>query len=91
MRLEKAHVTNFRSAEDSEEFEVEGSRQGNPTSAQAGRGSIPDHAQTVPMLDHFSPAAWLIRNPKLLDGKSPSVSKTLDRAEKIFGAYNKLL
>jgi hypothetical protein len=45
----------------------------------------------VPMLDHFAPAAWLIRNPKVLDGKTAAVAKTLDRAEKIFTTFNKLL
>ncbi len=47
--------------------------------------------ETVPMLDHFSPAAWLIRHPKLLDGKSASVESSLSRAEKIFEALNRLL
>jgi hypothetical protein len=47
--------------------------------------------ETIPVFEHFAPAAWLIRNPRLLDGKSAAVGKTLDRAEKIFQAYNKLL
>jgi hypothetical protein len=47
--------------------------------------------ETVPMLDHFTPAAWLIRNSKALDAKSTAVSATLDRAEKVFAAYNALL
>ena len=46
--------------------------------------------ETVTMLDHFTPAAWLIRNSKFLDGKSTSVTATLSRAEKIFEAYNGL-
>ncbi|MFG1230394.1 AAA family ATPase [Xanthobacter wiegelii] len=41
--------------------------------------------------DHFTPAAWLIRNPKTLDAKTGVVPKTLDRAQTIFDAYNKLL
>lgn len=45
----------------------------------------------VSEFDHFSPAAWLIRNPKALDGKTGPVPKTLDRAQTIFDAYNKLL
>ena len=47
--------------------------------------------EPTPMLDHFTPAAWLIRNLKVLDGKSAPVSRTLDRAETIFAAYNALL
>jgi len=39
----------------------------------------------------FTPAAWLIRNPKVLDAKTGAVPKTLDRAQTIFEAYNKLL
>lgn len=45
----------------------------------------------VPEFDHFTPAAWLIRNPKTLDAKTGLVPKTLDRAQAIFDAYNKLL
>jgi predicted ATPase len=41
--------------------------------------------------DHFAPAAWLIRNPKVLEAKTGSVLKTLDRAQKIFETYNGLL
>ncbi|RWE22990.1 MAG: hypothetical protein EOS41_22855 [Mesorhizobium sp.] len=47
--------------------------------------------ETIPMLDHFSPAAYLIRHQKLLDGKSAPINKTLDRAESIFSTFNKLL
>ena len=47
--------------------------------------------EPTPMLDHFTPAAWLIRNLKVLDGKSTPVSRTLDRAETIFATYNALL
>lgn len=46
---------------------------------------------SVEMFDHFSPAAWLIRNAKVLDGKSAAVNRTLDRAEEIFQTFNKLL
>ena len=45
----------------------------------------------VPEFDHFTPASWLIRNPKTLDAKSGVVPKTLDRAQAILDAYNKLL
>lgn len=47
--------------------------------------------EPIPVFDHFTPAAWLIRNPQMMDGKSAPVSKTLDRAEKIFQTYNNLL
>jgi predicted ATP-dependent endonuclease of OLD family len=47
--------------------------------------------EQIPMFDHFSPAAWLIRNQKSLDGKSAAIAKSLDRAEKIFTVYNQLL
>lgn len=47
--------------------------------------------ETIPVFDHFSPAAWLIRNPRLLERESASVAQTLDRAEKIFETYNRLL
>ncbi|OZA45392.1 AAA family ATPase [Polaromonas sp. 17-63-33] len=56
--------------------------------AEAAFRIMPD---TIPMFDHFSPAAWLIRNPKVLDGKSAAIGRTLDRAEKIFAAFNRLL
>lgn len=45
----------------------------------------------APEFDHFSPASWLIRNSKTLDGKTIAIQKTLDRAQIIFDAYNKLL
>ncbi len=46
---------------------------------------------TVAEFDHYTPASWLIRNPKLLDGKGQPVTATLDRAQKVFDVYNKLL
>jgi energy-coupling factor transporter ATP-binding protein EcfA2 len=45
----------------------------------------------VPEFDHFTPAAWLIRSPKILDAKTGAAPKTLDRAQAIFDTYNKLL
>ncbi|MCG2839925.1 ATP-binding protein [Sandaracinobacter sp. RS1-74] len=45
----------------------------------------------APLFDHFTPAAWLIRNPKVLDLKTGPVPKTLDRAQTIFDTYNELL
>jgi len=47
--------------------------------------------ESVPMFDHFSPSAWLIRNPMILDGESAALARTLDRAERIFATFNKLL
>lgn len=46
--------------------------------------------ESVPNFDHFTPAAWLIRNPKTLDAKNALVTKTLDRAQGIFDSYNRL-
>jgi energy-coupling factor transporter ATP-binding protein EcfA2 len=45
----------------------------------------------VAEFDHFAPAAWLIRNPKVLDAKTGAVPKSLERAQKIFDTYNGLL
>jgi hypothetical protein len=45
----------------------------------------------IPAFDHYTPAEWLVRNPKFLDGKSAAINKTLDRAERILGTYNRLL
>lgn len=45
----------------------------------------------APNFDHFAPAAWLLRNPKLLEGKSAHVLRSLERAERIFAAFNALL
>jgi len=56
--------------------------------AEAAFKVMPD---SIPMFDHFSPAAWLIRNPKALDGKSAAIGRTLDRAEKVFATFNQLL
>jgi predicted ATP-dependent endonuclease of OLD family len=45
----------------------------------------------VPEFDHFAPALWLLENAQLLDADTSAVQVTLDRAEKIFSAFNKLL
>ena len=47
--------------------------------------------QTVPMYDHFTPAAWIFRNPKVLEKDSMPVIDTLKSAERIFQVYNNLL
>jgi predicted ATPase len=56
--------------------------------AEAAFRVLPD---TIPMFDHFTPAAWLLRHLNMLDGDAPAVMATLDKAEKVFAAYNKLL
>lgn len=56
--------------------------------AEAAFNVLPE---SVPIFDHFTPAGWLIRNPKHLDGKSAPIAKTLDRAEKVFATFNVLL
>lgn len=45
----------------------------------------------VPEFDHFGPARWLLENPQILDGDSSAITATLDRAEKVFKAFNALL
>ena len=48
--------------------------------------------ESIPMFDHFKPAAWLIRNPQLLsEAQSEQIEKTLAQAERIFETYNSLL
>ena len=46
---------------------------------------------SIPMFDHYTPAAWLIRNPDLLDGESEAIEQTLSVAERMFQTYNGLL
>jgi len=41
--------------------------------------------------DHYTPAEWLMLNPKCLEGKGGDVAATLDRAEKLISALNALL
>jgi hypothetical protein len=40
---------------------------------------------------HYAPAEWLMRNPAVLDGKSPEVEESLNRFEAVFKTYNKML
>ncbi len=47
--------------------------------------------EAIPTYDHFTPAAWLIRNPSFLDGDSAGILATLDRAEKVFTTFNAML
>ena len=41
--------------------------------------------------DHFAPARWLLEHASILDIEKPAVQETLDRAERIFKAFNELL
>lgn len=56
--------------------------------AEAAFKVMPD---TIPMFDHFTPSAWLIRNPSALDGGKKEIEVTLDRAEALFTELNTLL
>ena len=47
--------------------------------------------ESIPMFDHYTPAAWLIRNPGVLAQESHEVRRTLDVAERVFQCYNALL
>ena len=44
----------------------------------------------TPPFNHYTPASWLFTNPELLDGDSPDVLETLDRAETVIRALNRL-
>jgi energy-coupling factor transporter ATP-binding protein EcfA2 len=44
----------------------------------------------APEFDHFTPADWLFTHPDLLAGDSPEVVETLERAERVITALNKL-
>lgn len=46
---------------------------------------------TAPEFDHFTPAAWLIRNAAFLDAKTAEIEQTLDHAESVFRTFNGLL
>ena len=46
---------------------------------------------TIQMYDHYTPAAWLIRNPDVLAGGSEAVERTLSGAERVFKTFNRLL
>ncbi len=45
----------------------------------------------LPEFDHFTPAEWLFRNPGVLDGDDAEVVKTLERAQLVISALNKIL
>ena len=44
-----------------------------------------------PQFDHFTPAAWLIRNAAFLDAKTSEIEQTLTLAETVFSTFNELL
>ena len=43
------------------------------------------------MYNHYTPAAWLIRNPDAFAGDSDAIERTLSVAERVFETYNALL
>lgn len=45
----------------------------------------------APAFDHFTPAAWLFRNPELLDGDEAPVTETLNRADAVIKKLNDVL
>jgi predicted ATP-dependent endonuclease of OLD family len=45
----------------------------------------------APEFDHFTPSDWLFQNPGILDKKEPETNSTLERAERVITALNKLL
>jgi hypothetical protein len=53
--------------------------------AEAAFNVLPE---PLPTYDHFTPSAWLILNLAVLDGETPAIKETLDRAEKLFQAVN---
>ena len=47
--------------------------------------------ETIPVYDHYTPAAWLIRNPDFLESDLKAIERTLLVAERVFDAFNGLL
>jgi energy-coupling factor transporter ATP-binding protein EcfA2 len=45
----------------------------------------------APEFDHYTPAAWLLRNPAFLEGDSEPILKSLERAESVIAAANSML
>ncbi len=46
---------------------------------------------TIPEFDHFAPANWLLKNPKILEGSDKMIAVSLDRFEQAFKAINALI
>ena len=49
---------------------------------------LPD---SLPTFSHYTPAYWLIQNPKFLSAKTKAAMETLDRFAKIFATFDNLL
>ena len=47
--------------------------------------------QEIPEFSHFEPSMYLLRNPKMLAGKSKSVQETLNRFEAAFERISKFV
>lgn len=47
--------------------------------------------ESIPMYDHFTPASLLSREPEILRGDGAGVLNTLDVAEAVFSAINRML
>jgi predicted ATPase len=47
--------------------------------------------EAIPTYDHFTPASWLLSNPKTLEATNNDVENTLNRTEALFKALNELL
>jgi predicted ATPase len=45
----------------------------------------------TPMLDHYTPAEWLMANPATLDGDGEAIEEALARGEAVFETYNAML
>jgi hypothetical protein len=45
----------------------------------------------VANFDHFGPSRWLLEHPAVLDADTPAVQATLDRAQRLFTTFNKLV
>jgi predicted ATP-dependent endonuclease of OLD family len=45
----------------------------------------------MPEFDHFTPADWLFQHPDLLNGNAAEVVETLERAERVISALNKIV
>jgi hypothetical protein len=56
--------------------------------AEAAFNVMPESISTF---DHFTPSAYLIRNPAVLDGTNRAIEATLARAEKLFETLNAAL
>src|SRR5262249_23178036 len=49
---------------------------------------LPD---SLPTFSHYTPAYWLVQNPKFLSAKTKAAMETLDRFAKIFTTFDNLL